>query len=65
MVFAKYMGFSGITKWDFKVLSKTQTQATFSESSVGFLMAAVYSSGKLAEHLEGWLQKLKVRAEGS
>lgn len=65
MVYGKYVGFSAVTKWDFKPLAKTQTQVTFSESSVGFLMAVVYSSVKLAEHLDGWLQKLKARAERS
>ena len=63
MVYGKYVGFSAVTKWEFKPLAKTQTRVTFSESSVGFLMAVVYSSGKLAEHLDCWLQKLKARAE--
>ena len=64
-VYGKYMGFSGITRWEFKRLAETQTQVTFTESSAGFLLSVLYSNEKLADHLRQWLDKLKVQAESS
>lgn len=63
MIYGTYMGFSAVTKWEFKPLSQTQTQVTFSESSVGFLLSVLYSKDKLVEHLARWLEKLKAQAE--
>ena len=63
MTYGKYMGFSAVTKWEFKPLSPTITQVTFSESSVGFLLSVLYSKKKLSKHLLRWLEKLKSRAE--
>ncbi len=63
MIYGTYMGFSAVTKWELKPLSQTQTQVTFSESSVGFLLSVLYSKDKLDEHLARWLEKLKAEAE--
>ncbi len=63
MIYGTYMGFSAITKWEFKPLSPTQTQVTFSESSVGLLLSLLYSKNKLGKHLARWLEKLKAQAE--
>ena len=63
MICGTYMGFSAITKWQFEALSETQTQVTFSESSVGFLLSLLYSNEKLREHLRRWLERLKAQAE--
>lgn len=63
MMYGKYMGFSGITKWQFQEVSMGETRVTFTESSSGFLMSTLYSSAKLAEHLDAWLSHLKTAAE--
>jgi len=63
MIYGTYMGFSAVTRWDFNPLSHTQTQVTFSESSVGFLLSVLYSNHKLNEHLARWLEKLKAQSE--
>ncbi len=62
-IYGKYLGFSGVTKWEFKSLSGAQTQVRFSESSAGFMMSVLYSSEKLAQHLDDWLREPKMRAE--
>ena len=65
MIYGKYMGFSGVTKWVFTSLPGTQTQVTFTESSAGFLLSLLYSKEKLGEHLCRWLEMLKIEAEKS
>ena len=63
-IYGKYMGFSGVTLWQFQDVSRDKTKVTFTESSSGFLMSTLYSSDKLAEHLDAWLAHLKRAAEG-
>ena len=63
MIYGRYMGFSGVTRWEFQPLSQTQTKVTFTESSAGFLLSVLYSNKKLGEHLRQWLDKLKVEAK--
>lgn len=63
MIYGKLLGYTGITRWDFKQISPGQTEVTFTESSDGFLIGALYSNEKLEQHLSEWLTKLKARSE--
>ena len=63
MIYGTMLGYSGVTRWDFKETAVEQTQVTFTESSEGFLIALLYSNEKLSEHLSDWLKKLKAEAE--
>lgn len=63
MLYGKLMHFSAVTKWELQEMSPTRTSVTFTESSEGFLIAALYSNAKLAAHLGRWLKQLKRQAE--
>lgn len=63
MLYGKLMGYSGVTRWELEAAPGSRTHVTFTESSDGFLIAPLYGSARLGEHLERWLEKLKARAE--
>lgn len=62
MLYGKLKGYSGITRWELGAAPEGCT-VTFTESSHGFLIAPLYGSARLGEHLARWLEKLKARAE--
>ena len=65
MLYGTMGGYKGITRWDVKQAYGTQTEVSFTESSSGFLIRGLYSNEKLGEHLQHWLDALKVEAERS
>lgn len=65
MLYGTMAGYKGITRWDVKQVSGTQTEVSFTESSSGFLIGTLYSNQKLEAHLQHWLNALKARAEQS
>ena len=65
MVYGTMAGYKGITRWNVRRVGGTQTEVSFTESSSGFLLGALYSKQKLGEHLQHWLKALKAQAERS
>ena len=63
MIYGTMAGYKGITRWDVKQANGTQTEVTFTESSAGFMIGILYSTQKLGEHLQNWLDALKAEAE--
>ncbi len=65
MLYGTMAGYQGITRWNLRHVSELQTEASFTESSSGFLLGSLYSNQKLGEHLGHWLDALKTEAERS
>ena len=65
MLYGTMAGYKGITRWDVKQANGNQTEVSFTESSAGFMIGTLYSSQKLGEHLQNWLNALKAEAERS
>ncbi len=63
MLYGTMAGYQGITRWNVKQVGTNHTEVSFTESSSGFLISALYSNQKLGEHLQCWLEALKNKAE--
>ena len=63
MLCGKMMGYSGVTRWELEEPNEGGTTVTFTESSRGLWIGALYSDDKLAGHLGLWLRSLKAQAE--
>ena len=61
--YGTYLGYIGITVWEFLALSPRETRVRVRESSDGLMISIFYGSRQLEEHLQGWLTRLKVEAE--
>ncbi len=63
MLYGTMAGYKGITRWDIRAAGVDETEVSFTESSAGFLIGMLYSSQKLGDHLQHWLNALKAEAE--
>lgn len=63
MIYGTLMGYTGITQWKLDDVGGGRTSVTFTESSDGFLIRTVFSSGSLGKHLQEWLERLKAAVE--
>jgi uncharacterized protein YndB with AHSA1/START domain len=63
MLFGTLASYKGITRWDITETENGKTRVTFTECSSGFLIGIFYSSEKLGNHLQDWLNALKREAE--
>lgn len=65
ILYGSMAGYKGITRWEVKQATGTETEVSFTESSSGFMIGTLYSNQKLGQHLQRWLKALKAEAERS